>query len=919
MKRLSIIVFFLLLTAAPFALWAQTEVAVWQESSPGAGDFDENFLGHIEVFDQTESTAAEVYQYNGSYNGSVTPSLADTTQFFLVDTSDGLSLFVVHDKPYDGDGGRAQMRFELSGDPDGAARLLEDDVDDRLRVGNLFGPDIFQIHHFWYECCTDGVVIGALDDPWSMLVSFSDVDGSLGNEFLGVSSWVATSADGTTIPLELSVDRRVLLQSVNGWMGETIKLPANYEFVIEQNTEKEFQIQLFNTWDDPQSATLELINPHQDITVSLTQQDPITIAPGDVQDIALVVNAGETVGRYDDVLLKVTVENDAVLYSNISVIVVEQGAESMLDLSISSQDIQLIDYALGVSVDLGALVHNDGLLAASNVQVRFYEFGNLLGETVLADVPAGTTRSAFITAPITTPGEHLIQVVVDYADAIEEYDEDNNKASQIIRLGDPVSVSGTILVTGSLPSTVYTNGLFTVSGRAIYDIYIDEVRYTNYVVQGGSVQITIRDTAGNEWVYGGVHTDINGYFSKTVQAPAITGDYQLSMTVTDETLTGERELAFSVIEPPPLPVSQFPVPSYGEGTWVFVPADGTWIWVWSELPVNAPILESDLRVFSENIHFSEFNPEEGDDITIFAEINYWATSTALVALNVPINFYATYPGTPKMKIGETIIDSLSVGPPDFGSRYVYASWRNLNEGIYIVEIEIDPSYVESNMLNNAATRAIIVGDLECFCGAITGQVTDPWGGVGNIVIELYDSSGTTLLDTRNTCLTGYYLFENIPVGEYQVHIVKPDDHRVDAETKPANLIDQSIVEVDFYLIKQLEVEIDIKPGSELNHINLSSAGVIPVAILSSENFDATTVDPDTVTLAGAAVKIIGQGDSALVREDDVNGDELVDLVCYVITAEFMIETGESIAELEASTFDGTLIHGEDNVVIVADS
>jgi hypothetical protein len=105
-------------------------------------------------------------------------------------------------------------------------------------------------------------------------------------------------------------------------------------------------------------------------------------------------------------------------------------------------------------------------------------------------------------------------------------------------------------------------------------------------------------------------------------------------------------------------------------TWVFVPADGTWDWVWSEVPVSAPILESDLRVFSENIQFSEFNPEESEDITIFAEINYWATSTVLVALNVPINFYAIYPGTPKMKIGETIIDSLSVGTPDFGSRYV---------------------------------------------------------------------------------------------------------------------------------------------------------------------------------------------------------------------------------------------------------
>jgi len=47
------------------------------------------------------------------------------------------------------------------------------------------------------------------------------------------------------------------------------------------------------------------------------------------------------------------------------------------------------------------------------------------------------------------------------------------------------------------------------------------------------------------------------------------------------------------------------------------------------------------------------------------------------------------------------------------------------------------------------------------------------------------------------------------------------------------------------------VDIDIKPGSDQNTINLRSKGVIPVAILSSEDFDATNVDPTTVELEGA--------------------------------------------------------------------
>ncbi len=61
------------------------------------------------------------------------------------------------------------------------------------------------------------------------------------------------------------------------------------------------------------------------------------------------------------------------------------------------------------------------------------------------------------------------------------------------------------------------------------------------------------------------------------------------------------------------------------------------------------------------------------------------------------------------------------------------------------------------------------------------------------------------------------------------------------------------------------MSIDIKPGSDLNSINLGSNGTIPVAIFSTVDFDATTVDPLTVTLADASVKVKGKG-TALAGE-----------------------------------------------------
>jgi len=114
----------------------------------------------------------------------------------------------------------------------------------------------------------------------------------------------------------------------------------------------------------------------------------------------------------------------------------------------------------------------------------------------------------------------------------------------------------------------------------------------------------------------------------------------------------------------------------------------------------------------------------------------------------------------------------------------------------------------------------------------------------------------------------------------------------------------------------ITVQIDIKPDSDENTINLDSAGVVPVAILSSNNFDATSIIPESVSLAGARVKMVGKSSKYLCNDEDVNGDGLIDIICMVYTAQFMIEPGESTAVLEAETNDGKLVKGEDFVRIV---
>jgi hypothetical protein len=117
----------------------------------------------------------------------------------------------------------------------------------------------------------------------------------------------------------------------------------------------------------------------------------------------------------------------------------------------------------------------------------------------------------------------------------------------------------------------------------------------------------------------------------------------------------------------------------------------------------------------------------------------------------------------------------------------------------------------------------------------------------------------------------------------------------------------------------LEVDIDIKPGSSPNSINLGSQGVIPVAILSSEGFDATTVDASTVELAGAGVAVRGKGNDAMAHAEDVDGDGRDDLVLKIVTENLDPERFQGgFAFLIGKTFDGVEIEGIDEIAIVPD-
>ena len=101
----------------------------------------------------------------------------------------------------------------------------------------------------------------------------------------------------------------------------------------------------------------------------------------------------------------------------------------------------------------------------------------------------------------------------------------------------------------------------------------------------------------------------------------------------------------------------------------------------------------------------------------------------------------------------------------------------------------------------------------------------------------------------------------------------------------------------------------MRPGRFPNNINLSRKKNLWIAILTTETFDATTVDPASVRvgLAGAAI-------NRNPRVVDTDGDGDLDLKLRFKVSEIGIACGDTSLSLSGSTYDGTEIVGMDSIV-----
>jgi hypothetical protein len=107
----------------------------------------------------------------------------------------------------------------------------------------------------------------------------------------------------------------------------------------------------------------------------------------------------------------------------------------------------------------------------------------------------------------------------------------------------------------------------------------------------------------------------------------------------------------------------------------------------------------------------------------------------------------------------------------------------------------------------------------------------------------------------------------------------------------------------------IEAVVDIKPGSDPNSINPFSRGVIPVAIFTTEDFDALTVDADSVLFGPAEA----EKRHKQAHVEDVDSDGYLDLLLHFRTQETGIALGDTEACVIGQTYDGVPIEGCDSV------
>ncbi|HSC07325.1 MAG TPA: pre-peptidase C-terminal domain-containing protein [Steroidobacteraceae bacterium] len=244
----------------------------------------------------------------------------------------------------------------------------------------------------------------------------------------------------------------------------------------------------------------------------------------------------------------------------------------------------------------------------------------------------------------------------------------------------------------------------------------------------------------------------------------------------------------------------------------------------------------------------------------------------------------------------------------------------------------------------SAGTAIYDVDFYSFQGTagdvVTIDIDGGYGGVSNVdtrvaifgpsLNRLRENDDSTTVDPgstnfRDSLITNVSLPETgtyiVSVSSYPCEILDGGLPKVNVCSNPITRLDGNgdyTLIISGVTLQVQQINIEIKPGSgEYAPINPKSNGVIPVALLSSSQFNALTVDPTTLTFGRTGDEQswlrCGKGGG------DVNSDGYLDLICHFRnrSAEFTLYDTEGIVRGKMKPeAGGTLFEGRGMLKVV---
>ncbi len=343
----------------------------------------------------------------------------------------------------------------------------------------------------------------------------------------------------------------------------------------------------------------------------------------------------------------------------------------------------------------------------------------------------------------------------------------------------------------------------------------------------------------------------------------------------------------------------------------------------------------------EGIHVAELVfVAPSADIT-FKAVSAWGNTVHVMAYSLySSNQWVTYENLPAEDVVEYWLDSsggavkasnlygalsVTVGGIDFDSDTSnLANFGSASRTYYSGDLDLE------TLLNNQGSRWSGYGSPVAeinFTGLIPGEeyriqviTGEPWQGGTKLIGPAPDSFECTL----KSGITGAINVASL--------VFVPETPDVKFEVKGTW---EQTAHVMAYSLRSarlaLPVNVDIKPAGCPNPVNLDSQGKTPVAIVGTEDFDVTTIDPNSIFFLEGTTLL--QPVDALLRDEtapaidgecactEAGPDGIMDLVVYFETQELAAMLGEVSSgdtlelALYGYLYEGQLIKGTDCIVV----